>query len=56
MLLFQKGVKVDPTKWPCPRAMEGVADCIKRFWSNGEAKRSTRLPDKDRKASDDTDP
>ena len=56
VLLFQKGVKVDPTKWPCPRAMEGVADCIKRFWSNGEAKRSTRLPDKDRKASDDTDP
>jgi hypothetical protein len=56
VLLFQKGVKVDPTKWPCPRATEGVADCRARFWSNGDTKRNTRLPDKDRKFDDKSDP
>jgi hypothetical protein len=56
VLLFQKGVKVDPNLWPCPRATEGVSGCITRFWSNGEAKRSTRLPDKDRKFDDKSDP
>jgi hypothetical protein len=49
VLLFQKGSKVDPTKWPCPRATEGPAACRTRFWSDGETRRSARLPDTDRK-------
>lgn len=52
VLLFQKGSKIDPTKWPCPRASEGVSGCKKRFWSDGEKRRSTRLPDQDRKFDD----
>jgi hypothetical protein len=52
VLLFRKGSKVDPAKWPCPRATEGVAGCRKRFWSDGERRRSTRLPDQDRKFDD----
>jgi len=56
VLLFEKGSKVDPTKWPCPRAKEGIAGCRARFWSNGDQRRSTRLPDQDRKFGDQTDP
>ena len=55
VLLFQKGTKIDPTKWPCPRATEGTGGCIKRFWSDGDKRRSTRLPDKDRKFDDTKD-
>ena len=49
VLLFRKGSKVIPTKWPCPRVTEGVAGCRKRFFSDGERRRNTRLPDQDRK-------
>jgi len=55
VLLFQKGSKITPASWPCPRATEGVAGCRKRFWSDGEKRRSTRLPDKDRKFDDTKD-
>lgn len=48
VLLFRKGSKVDPAKWPCPKAKEGVAGCLKRFWSDGESRRSRRLPDQPR--------
>ncbi len=48
VLLFQKGSKVDPAGWPCPRTNEGIAGCQKRFWSDGEKRRSNRLPDQDR--------
>jgi Putative peptidoglycan binding domain len=53
VLAFPKGSKVDPNKWPCPSAqgMQTYSDysaCVKRFWSNGQARRSTRLPDDDR--------
>jgi hypothetical protein len=48
VLLFRKGSKIVPEKWPCPRVKEGIAGCQKRFWSDGETRRSTRLPDKDR--------
>jgi hypothetical protein len=48
VLLFRKGSKVDPAKWPCPRAKEGIAGCKKRFWSDGESRRSRRLPDRAR--------
>ena len=49
VLLFRKGSKVDPSRWPCPRATEGVAGCIKRFWSDGEARRARRERGKERK-------
>jgi len=51
-MMFRKGTKVDPKKWPCPRASEGIAGCKKRFWSDGDARRSTQLADADRKFSD----
>jgi hypothetical protein len=54
-LLFQKGTKIDPAKWPCPRATEGVGGCKKRFWSDGEKRRSMRLADKDRNFEDKRD-
>lgn len=49
VLLFRPGTKVDPAKWPCPRAREGVAGCRKRFWSDGEKRRTERLPDDPRR-------
>ena len=55
VLLFRAGSKVDPAKWPCPRATEGVGGCRKRFWSDGEKRRSVRLPDSDRKFEDTQD-
>jgi hypothetical protein len=48
VLLFRIGSKIDPSKWPCPRATEGVAGCLKRFWSDGDTRRGTPLPDEDR--------
>ena len=48
VLIFRKGSKVDPARWPCPRFDEGVDGCKKRFFSDGEKRRSIRLPDKDR--------
>ena len=49
ILLFRPGSRVDHNKWPCPRAKEDVGGCIKRFWANGEWRRSTQLPDQPRK-------
>jgi hypothetical protein len=49
VLIFRKGSRVDPAKWPCPRANEGVAGCRKRFWSDGERRRNRRLPVQARK-------
>jgi Putative peptidoglycan binding domain/OmpA family len=43
--LFRPGSKVTPEKWPCPSVKGGAADCKKRFWSDGERRRSERLPD-----------
>lgn len=55
VLIFRKGSRVDPNKWPCPRAKEGVAGCRRRFWSDGEKRRSTRLPDSERHFDDTQD-
>jgi OmpA family len=55
VLLFRAGSKVTPAKWPCPRATEGVSGCHKRFWSDGEKRRSTRLQDTERKFEDNED-
>ena len=49
VLIFRKGTKVDPNRWPCPRAKEGTGGCEKRFWSDGEKRRATKLVDKPRK-------
>jgi hypothetical protein len=48
VLIFRPGSKVDPARWPCPRASETSAGCRKRFWSDGESRRSKRLTDTDR--------
>jgi hypothetical protein len=52
VLLFRPGSKVLAAKWPCPKAKEGVAGCKKRFWSDGEERRSDRLPVAERKFED----
>jgi hypothetical protein len=49
VLIFKKGSLVDPSKWPCPSASGDKSGCIKRFWSDGDKRRHTRLPDTDRK-------
>jgi hypothetical protein len=43
IFLFRPGVHVRAEDWPCPRARDGVAACRKRFWSDGEKRRSERL-------------
>ena len=48
VLLFRKGTRVTPSKWPCPRAKEEAAGCRKRFWSDGEDRRSGHLADERR--------
>ncbi len=49
VLLFRPGSQVVPAKWPCPSATDAKAGCIKRFWSDSERRRHSRLPDTDRK-------
>jgi hypothetical protein len=49
VLLFRPGSKVLASKWPCPKAKEGVAGCKKRFWSDGQRRRTDRLPEEERK-------
>jgi hypothetical protein len=61
VLLFRKGSQVDPAKWPCPIATGGEAVCKSRFWRDGaygpdgEKRRSTHLPGKQRKFDDSKD-
>ncbi len=49
VFLFRVGSRVSAERWPCPRAKEGVGGCKKRFWSDGEQRRSKRLPEQRRK-------
>ncbi len=51
VLMFRVGSSVSPGKWPCPAAVDGVAGCKQRFWSDGETRRSSRLPNDDREFS-----
>jgi hypothetical protein len=44
VLFFRQGSRIDPSKWPCPSVTDGTAKCKKRFWSDGETRRSTHLP------------
>jgi hypothetical protein len=55
VLMFRKGSRIDPAKWPCPTASEGPAACRKRFWDNGEFRRSNHLSGVDRKFEDKPD-
>src|SRR5581483_3138807 len=48
-LLFQPGSRVTPALWPCPRVTEDGTGCKARFWSDGEKRRTTLLPDERRK-------
>lgn len=48
VLLFRKGSRIDPAKWPCPSVTDGPAKCRRRFWSDGEVRRSTHLSGSDR--------
>ncbi len=54
IFLFRPGSKIDPQCWPCPRADEGVDDCHKRFWSDGEARRSPQEHRREYRKSRDT--
>jgi outer membrane protein OmpA-like peptidoglycan-associated protein len=36
ILLFRPGSFVDPAKWPCPKAKDGVDGCKARFWSDSQ--------------------
>jgi hypothetical protein len=49
--LYRPGTRVDPGRWPCPRATEGPGGCHKRFFSDGESRRTRRLPDERREFS-----
>ncbi len=42
IFLFRPGTEVRLEKWPCPRVSEGINDCEKRFWSDGEDRRTRR--------------
>jgi len=52
--LFETGSRVVPADWPCPRARDGVADCKKRFWSDGETRRSPQAVRRDYGKTQDT--
>jgi len=46
---FEKGSKIDPKKWPCPRASEGIGKCVAHFWSDGNDRRLKQIDDKRRR-------
>jgi len=52
ILIFKKGSQVLPSKWPCPSYKDGTAGCIKRFWSDGNTRRSTHSSGADTKFED----
>lgn len=51
IFLFRPGTTVNPKHWPCPRAGEGIDGCKKRFWSDGESRRTRQEPDTRREYS-----
>jgi len=54
VLLFRPGSSVQPDKWPCPRTTEGTTGCKKRFWSDGEQRRSPQAGRREFATSKDT--
>jgi hypothetical protein len=53
-LLFRVGSKVDPAKWPCPRVKEKPTACKKRFWSDGQKRRSNQAERREYNKTKDT--
>lgn len=43
IFVFKKGTKFNSKKWPCPTAAQGIEGCKKRFWSNGENRRTKQF-------------
>lgn len=54
VLLFRPGTVVPPERWPCPRAAEGTTGCKRRFWSDGETRRSPQPSQREFKDTKDT--
>lgn len=54
VLLFRAGSQVDPGKWPCPTVEEGTGGCLKRFYSDGEQRRSNQDARREFKDTKDT--
>ncbi|MGZ5090779.1 MAG: OmpA family protein [Burkholderiales bacterium] len=54
VLLFRPGSKIVPSRWPCPRAKEPTAACRKRFFSDGEKRRSNQESKREFKDKEDT--
>ena len=54
VLLFRPGTVVPADKWPCPRTEEGTGGCRKRFWSDGDFRRSPQLLEREFGKSQDT--
>jgi hypothetical protein len=52
ILVFRKGSQILPSKWPCPTFKDGPPACKKRFFSDGDQRRSTHIPGTERKFSD----
>ena len=54
VLLFRPGSKITPGLWPCPRAKEPPAACRKRFFSDGDRRRSAQENQREFKDKEDT--
>lgn len=53
VLLFRPGSKVEPEKWPCPRAGDAADGCRKRFWSDADKRKQlTEEPREHQKTKD----
>jgi hypothetical protein len=37
--LFEKKDDVEPERWPCPSAADGIGGCQKQFWANADVRR-----------------
>src|SRR5262249_209529 len=46
--------RIPVARWPCPRAKEGTTGCRKRFWSDGESRRSSQSEQRTFDESQDT--
>ena len=47
--LFKAGSKIDPAKWPCPLASEGIGKCVSHFWSDGNDRKGKLIDNKRRR-------
>ena len=41
IFLFHETTRINLARWPCPRVKEGVGGCKKRFFSDGEKRRTS---------------